>query len=130
MKVYDLWGDDLWDQYQCYVRSLDGGAAPWDRASGKRRLEVFEQWLAEGLDEGELDVLFELASPESAPPPARLSQDSEEPDPEEPGPEEPGPEESTLASGEWIYSEHLEEYLASLALDPESGDEESRPDSP
>ena len=140
MKVYDLWGDDLWDQYQCYVRSLDGGAAPWDRASGKRRLEVFEQWLVEGLDEEELDVLFELGSPESAPQPASLSQDSEEPGPEEPGPEEPGPEEpgpeepgpeeSTLASGEWIYSEHLEEYLASLALDPESGDEESRPDSP
>ena len=130
MKVYDLWGDDLWDQYQCYVRSLDGGAAPWERASGKRKLEAFEQWLLEGLGEEELEELFEPGSPGPAPQPASPPQSSEEPDPDEPVQVLDSDGDAMGIQSEWIYSEHLEEYLASLTLDPESGDDESQPDSP
>lgn len=130
LKVYELWGDDLWDQYQCYVRSLDGGAAPWERASEKRRLEVFERWFLEGLDEEELEELFEPDSSEPAAPPATPPQSSEELDPDEPVEVLDANGNAMEIQSEWIYSEHLEEYLASLTLDSESGDDDSQPDSP
>jgi len=128
LKVYELWGDDLWDQYQCYVRSLDGGAAPWERASEKRRIEVFERWFLEGLDEEEVEELFEPDSSEPAALPATPPPSSEEPDPDEPVQVLDSNGDAMGIQSE--YSEHLEEYLASLTLDPESGDDESQPDSP
>ena len=130
MKVYDLWGDDLWDQYQCYVRSLDGGAAPWDRASGKRRLDTFERWLIEGLEQEELEELFERGDIEPDSQPANPPQNSDVPPI---SPISHGNLEGELEGGVGLDAsldgsdEYWEQFFASMTL---SDDDESQPDSP
>ena len=130
LKVYELWGEDLWDQFQCYVRGLDGGAAPWETASGKRRLDTFERWLIEGLEQEELEELFERSDiepdiePDSQP--ANPPQNSDVP------PISPISH-GNLERGEGLDAsldgsdEYWEQYFASITL---SDDDESQPDSP
>ena len=105
MKLYELWGDELWDQYTCYIRSMDGGPAPWERASSKRKNEDFVQWLMDGISEEELSEIWDTDDAQSEP----------------------------LHSGDdhgEVLLDHGEVLLASLSLDDEFDLDESQPDSP
>lgn len=107
LKVYELWGDNIWDQYQCYVRSLDGGAPPWDSDYGKRKVETFERWILEGLSEEELSELSNAQHDHSLQGPVV-----------HPVPHEDQPDENS--------DEYWEQYFAYMT----ESDEESQPDSP
>ncbi len=133
LKVYELWGDDLWDQYQCYVRSLDGGPPPWEKHSGKRKMEAFERWVLEGLSDGEVSELFDADNPE---PNAQADHSLQSP---EVPPGSPissddlgGYLDETLGLGVSADNsdEYWEQYFASLTLATESDEDESQPDSP
>jgi hypothetical protein len=109
---------------------MDGGAAPWETASGKRRLDTFEHWLIEGLEQEELEELFERGDiepdiePDSQP--ANPPQNSDVPpiSPISHGNLEGGVGLDASLDGS---DEYWEQYFASITL---SDDDESQPDSP
>ena len=120
MKLYELWGDELWDQYTCYIRSMDGGPAPWERASSKRKNEDFVQWLIDGISEEELSEIWDTDDAQSEP--LHSGDDHGEVLFTEP-----------LHSGDdhgEVLLDHGEVLLASLSLDDEFDLDESQPDSP
>ena len=57
LKMLDIFGEEYWNQYYNYVRSLSGGTPPWLRESQKRNIEEFEDWILNGLSEEELEEM-------------------------------------------------------------------------
>lgn len=123
LKMYELWGDDIWDQYNSCSHRLDCDAPLLDRPSGLHKMEVFRRWILEGLSEEEL---FELSNTQRV---HSLQ------DPEVPVGSPVSSEDLSDYLNETVdldvsadnSDDYVEQYLASLVL---SDEDESQPDSP
>ena len=122
LKVYELWGDDLWKQFMPHEYVLCPGANPLENESGKHKLDAFECWLLQGLSEEEIGELVEFGDIEPNSQHVIPLQNLEVP------PSSPVSHETL--GGELILDalvDESEQYFASLTL---SDDDESQPDSP
>lgn len=116
LKIYELWGDELWLQ----ERNLTNRIPPWTRPSSKFKIDAFERWIFEGLSEDELFELIEnntqpVYSPPISPISSALTTTAQSDD-------------TDVNSTSVESDEYWEHYFASLIL--ESDEDDSQPDSP
>lgn len=123
LKMYELWGDDIWDQYLSCNRGLNSEVPSCETHLCMRKMEDFRSWFLEGLSEEELFELHDdqhvhsLHNPEVPPGSPVSSEDLSD--------HMNGTVDLDVSADN--SDEYWEQYFASLVL---SDEDESQPDSP